>query len=111
MRLAPCPPVEPKPPSPRIDPGSTSTPTSPKSQLFGSAEDSTPIWGLIFSTNAKQVWTWLCALDPARPGGLAPPGAAAGFGHSLRGRADRLGALAQVVQVLLHPQEVWVRPV
>ena len=38
--------------------------------------------------------------------GLAPPGAAAGLGHPLRGRADRLGALAQVVQVLLHPQQV-----
>src|SRR5690348_7701950 len=44
----------------------------------------------------------------AGPGaaGLAPPGAAAGFGHPLGGCADRLGALAQVVQVLLHPQQV-----
>lgn len=41
-------------------------------------------------------------------GALAPPGATAGLGHVLRGFAHRLSVFAQVMQVLLHPQQVRV---
>ena len=49
------------------------------------------------------------ALSLERGQRLAPPGAAAGLRHVLRGLAHRLGVFAQVMQVLLHPEQVRVR--
>ena len=40
---------------------------------------------------------------------LPPPGPAADLRHVQRGLAHRLGALAQVMQMLLHPEQVRVR--